>query len=134
MRLSETAQVFVAFGASERTLLDLIDGWCGHVMKLADDLLEEATEDPWTVHDFIASLYIRDAVQRGMEYGDMRNVTISAVAAADEVLRSITIEDQQGLLASCDPDVPATPWWWGRVPARGPIDAEIRQIVERETK
>ena len=131
MKLSEAAQLSVAFGPGERTLLDLIDGWCGHVMKLTHDASEVA-EDPWTVHDFIASLYLRDAVERGIVSGESGNVSISAVEAADEVFRSITIEDQDSLLARCDPDVPGSPWWWRRVPARGPIAVEIQQIVERE--
>jgi hypothetical protein len=129
MRLSDTADIFVRFGPGDRSLLDLIDGWCGHVMKLYDDTSRPA-EDAWTVHDLIASLYLRDGVQRGIDSRSEDAASISAVAAADEVFKSFTIEDPDDLLTRFDPDVPVSPWWWKRLPAHGPIDEEIRRLKQ----
>lgn len=132
MRLFETAQISVPFGPGERTLLDLIDGWCGHVMKMFADA-SGSTDEPWTIHDLVASLYLRDAIHRGLAQlpQQQSEVTIAAVATADEVFRSMTTEDQQGLLAQFDPDVAISPWWWVRIPLRGPIAAEFRLLRRR---
>lgn len=129
MKLADTAGIFVRFGPAERSLLDLIDGWCGHVMKLYDDASSPA-DDAWTVHDLIASLYLRDAVQAGIDTGGEEAASISAVSAADEVFKSLTMEDPDGLLRRFDPDVRLFPWWWKRLPSHGPIADEILRLKE----
>ena len=84
MKLSESVDTFVRFGSSERTLLDLIDGWCGHVMKIFDDA-SGPFDIARTVDDLIASLCLLDAIQRGIDRQNQNATSIAAVAAADEL-------------------------------------------------
>jgi hypothetical protein len=133
MNLSSLCGVTVEFGPRGFPLLDLLDDWAARVLKLYTDARERALfDDPktWGVHDFIGSLYLRDAIERGIKSvtGSDGSVTITTLAAIDALLRSFTVDDDRQILRHLEPDAPREPWWWRRLPATGPIAMEVARI------
>ncbi len=127
--LLKTAEVRISLGnGREPSLLELVDGWTGHVLRLYLERETTLTASPsaWGVHDFIAALYVRDGVERGLAMLSDEAVHIAAVDVADELLRSFTALDVDGLLQRFQPDLPTQPWWWKRVPALGPVAEELQ--------
>ena len=139
MRSSELATITIASPEGRTTeLLDLVDAWAGHVMRLSVEAHQDSDslEFPWGVHDFIAALYIRDRVEHGIRQRSLSsNADIPpTVAVADELFRSFTLEDRQGTLQSVAQDAPTDPWWWRRLPKTGPVIAELHAIFARRRR
>ena len=136
MRSSELVQVTVdsGYGRSSK-LLDLIDSWAAHVLRLLREA-QPAFETPalaWGVHDFVAALYIRDRVQRGIltHSTDLDATLPPTVVISDEVFRSFTAEDDGEDLKLVFSDIPSEPWWWQRIPKAGPVLTELQEIVSK---
>jgi hypothetical protein len=109
--------------------LDLIDSWSAHVLRLGQEgNASESSESDWSVHDYIAALYIRDQVQRCINQAtsDVDDCPFT-VLTADELLRSFTLVDTDNLMHRVRSDLPSEPWWWGRIPARGPIARDLQR-------
>ena len=134
MMLSDARDVLVEFGPGRVPLVDLIDDWAGRVLKLFYDSRETDRDvfHEWGADDLVGALYLRDAVDRGLATLRARHLSgdIAAVRAIDELFRSMTIEDDRGLTV-VEPDAPLSPWWWKRVPSRGPVVVEIEEIHRR---
>ena len=136
LRSSELVQVTVDLGYGRSSkLLDLIDSWADHVLRFLREA-HPAFDAPalaWGVHDFVASLYIRDRVQQGiMAYSMDFDATLPpTVVISDEVFRSFTAQDDRGDLRLVFNDIPSEPWWWQRVPKAGPVLTELQEIVSR---
>lgn len=126
MNLKDTAEVFVEFGGKPVSLIEMIDGWAARVLNLYSDA-SGLSDFEWTSHDLIGSLIMRDAVQRGVEQLVQDDRPVPALEAADALFRSFTREDPQRLLVEWEPGIPSLPWWWTRIPARGPIADEIAE-------
>lgn len=60
-----TTSVDLGHGRSS-LLIELIDGWAGHVLGQWDEGHADETADAWGVHDLVAALYLRSRVERGL--------------------------------------------------------------------
>jgi len=87
----------------------------------------ESSESYWSVHDYIAALYIRDKVEQCLKQaGCAEPAGPFTVQAADELLRSFTVPDAEERLSSIRSDLPRDPWWWNRVPPIGPVAQDLQ--------
>jgi hypothetical protein len=123
MDLTDMQARSVMFGPDEIPLLGLVDSWARHVLRLANESKEPESVDTWIAHDYLAALYIRDAVERGL-LGE----TNPAVQVTDALLLTFTQTDEFGLLKLLDDEVPRDPWWWRQVPSAGPIADELQAL------
>jgi hypothetical protein len=107
-----------------RPLIELIDGWAGHVIRLRAESLRDVGHDRWGPHDLVAALYLRDGVERGLS----SKPTPPIVQAVDELYRSFTDVDEQHLLKLVDSSAVHLGWWWHRVPRSGQLADELRAL------
>lgn len=110
------------------TLGDRIENWGAHVLRICREADLVDLHDPWGVHDFVAALYIRDAVERGLSSVSWEGEPPALVGAVDDLLRSASEPVPEGSLSIVHPDVPRMPWWWQLQPRRGPIREELDSI------
>ena len=128
MRSSDLMATTIQLGhGREASCLDLIDSWSAHVVRLfRESSASGSSGSDWGVHDYIAALYIRDQVQRCV----LKVIPVGGndpftVQAADELFRSFTVPDTEDRLRAVGSDLPRSPWWWGRIPARGPVSRDL---------
>lgn len=139
MKLTDALEVQVYFGPGPQSLLDLIDAWAGRVLKLLADTAPDVDAGggaTWTIHDLVGALYLRDAIERGLQ--DLLRRTagtavMATVMAIDELFNTFTLDDVHGVIHLVDAEAPDSPWWWGRVPMNGPVADEAREIANRST-
>jgi hypothetical protein len=115
---------------------DVMDAWAGHVLRLwrECDTSYEETPGAWGAHDLVAALYIRDRVGVGLVACGCDQPTLPVVDATDELYKSFTVEDEGDSLLLVGYEVPRSPWWWRRVPARGPVVVELAEIAKRRAR
>lgn len=113
------------------TMQDLVDGWQRHVTRLMEEMRVLVGEETWGAHDYFAALSLRDHIESGRSgLSNEEDALIHAsVAGSDELLRSITEEDLDGLLIRYgEPEVSlSTRWWWNRVPTEGLVREELER-------
>jgi hypothetical protein len=134
MRTRDAASVtFTDSDARTWILGDLVDAWAGHVLRLLRELDTSYDETPsvWGAHDLVAALYMRDWVEAGLAAVPSDDRCLPVVEATDELFRLFTVEDDADSLLLVGYDIPRSPWWWRRVPARGPVVIELTEIAER---
>ena len=107
----------------EFPLIELMDGWAGHVGRLWKEAHEDAPEDAWDINDFVAALYLRTYVERGLAQEEL--VTPALLGATDELFRIFTKPDARHILAEVEPSSPLDGWWWRRIPRIGGIAAAL---------
>jgi len=133
MRSADLISVNVQYeyGRTSR-LLDLVDAWASHVLRLFRESQPSfAGEDAWGVHDFIAALYIRDRIDRGLDAFASDDGAPPTLIVSDELFRSFTTEDSREKLQAVVRDAPREPWWWRRLPTTGPVVTELDAIASR---
>ncbi|WP_431868647.1 hypothetical protein [Nocardiopsis eucommiae] len=119
-------------------LLGLLGAWHTHVRRLREDLpLPDAAPSACGVHDLVTALVLRDFVDRGVAtLGSERTASVdAALADIDARFRSLTEEDDAGLLALAEPEVEVRTdeqWWWRRIPLSGPARRELDRAAARE--
>ena len=113
--------------------LDLVDSWSARVLRLfheANDPHSMSMSSCWGVHDFIAALFIRDHLDNGIHHVNHEGEADPfAVQVADELFQSFTVLDAKGRLRTARSDLSHEPWWWQRIPSRGPIRDELWAIA-----
>jgi hypothetical protein len=130
MRMEDMSRVMVDLGyGRKRSLLQLVDAWSDHVLRLYRERDMTLAEAPsaWGVHDYIAALSIRDHLEHGLEQITEQRIP-SVVEIADELLRTFTATASAGMtrLSAFDETIPTEPWWWQRLPTTGPVAEEVR--------
>ena len=113
-----TTSVDVGHGR-QSLLFELIDGWAGHVARLWDEAHQADSLDAWGVHDYVAALYLRSKVERGLLQADIAPPAVLSVA--DQLFREFTVVDESGALARIEPSPNTDGWWWSRIPKLGPV-------------
>lgn len=129
MRSVDLASKSVVFGNRPRPLLELVDSWCRHVLRLAREADAEDADLAWGVHDYVAALCIRDAVDEGL---GGQGAVPATIEIADELFLRFTRPDDQDRLRLVEP--PRDQWWWHRVPTTGPVAAELVEIATRSDR
>ena len=131
MRVSELYQTPTVYGDHESPLISLVDDWAARVLKFRLDIVSaETVRLPWGVDDLIGAYILRDAIERGLQignYGQDKFLTPATLTVTDELLRSITVEDEQSLRL-ISPKDPTSSWWWSRIPTAGPVREEVLEI------
>ena len=124
---------FTDIDARTWTLGDLMDAWAGRVLRFLRELDTSYDETPsaWGAHDLVAALYTRDRVEAGLAVTPSDDRRLAVVEATDELFRLFTVEDDADSLLLVGYDIPRSPWWWRRVPARGPVVIELTEIADR---
>ena len=133
MRIRDATSVTFSDGGRTVVLSDMVDAWAVHVVRLFRELDTSVAETPsaWGAHDLVAALYARDRVKAGLDTCPGVDGTLAVVEATDELFRCFTVEDERDLLGLVGYDIPRAPWWWRRVPTRGPVATELTEIAER---
>jgi hypothetical protein len=132
MKLSEAAAFkFKVHKTIDTNLADAIDNFAFEVLvHLASTTGAGAII--WSASDLLNTYQIRNVIEKALDHAVAEGQTvdphISALEAIDRLLLSFTFEDNspEGLTVIID-DSPTEPWWWRRVPLRGPALDEINE-------
>jgi hypothetical protein len=117
----------------EVSLAELVASWGAHLGKIAKDMEQPIGPMTWGAHDYFAALSIRDLIQFSCEglNQDLRGVTASRTAVADQSLCTFAELDERGLVVRFgDPPAPIS-WWWKRIPLSGLIRDELEEWAAR---
>jgi len=129
----EATQVPLGYGRA-RTAADLIVGYAAHINKLvAEHDLQPEDRDAWNAHDYVATLIIRDLVERGLGLldDDLRARAAQAIAHVDDQLTTYTEPDQRHLVRRFAAEEAGRDWWWDRIPRSGPVRVQLLGFAER---
>ncbi|MGC5033949.1 hypothetical protein [Micromonospora sp. DT229] len=117
--------------------MDLLRAWWEHLSKFTADLsVPPGDRSIWGAHDYIAALILRDRLAAAISRVDpTRRYRIeSVVAEIDQLFMDFTEPDNDGCIERVDGRQDSSRgWWWKRVPARGPVRAELRIQYGHET-
>jgi len=121
--LSDLVSMEVRFGGREMPLLDLVDAWSQHVLRLYSERGEsfDSKPDAWGVWDLGAAYLIRDAVSAALDRAGADEP--SCLVAVDELLKVFTTERSPDWRALMNEERGAG-WWWSRIPSSGPVLAD----------
>jgi hypothetical protein len=120
-----------------RELIEPAAGWAGHVERLKSELRVTVATHPqsWGFHDYIATLLIRDRVERLLPSVPeaLRNRVTAFIQRYDDELTSFTEDDRDELLIRfassggglTEKEFMASQWWWRRIPQSGPVVEEL---------
>jgi hypothetical protein len=109
------------------SLVELLEGWAAHVVRLRTESLLPIQDDAWGMHDLVAALFIRDGLERALAGGPVSGSAI--VAAVDDLYRSFTVVDELQLMHLIEPSAKHAGWWWGRIPSSGVVADELRALA-----
>lgn len=120
-----TMPVDIGYGRT-RQLYDLILGWASHVDKLRQEQGSDQSANPvsWNEHDYVAALFIRDFVEKGLSgLDDLLVQAVSGlISKIDMEYMSFTQSGHRIVLSRvANVDTDARGWWWDRIPQSGPI-------------
>ena len=123
LMLNSMATIKVSFGGKPMSLIDLVDAWAQHVLRLYGERNEtfESSPDAWGIWDLGAAYIIREALSSGMSGRELERPP--ALVAVDELLKSFThtrSPDWKELMN----EERGPGWWWDRIPTSGPVLAE----------
>ena len=117
--------------------VELAVRWSNSVAKLDDDrTLSWSDHSVWTEHDLVGALYLRDAVETGLDAlpEPARAKVAAFVGTVDDRYRSFTVEDPSGRMGVVAVrDLTGRGWWWFRVPSTGPIVNDLRSYALPES-
>ena len=122
LRLSDLAGQVDSHGTS---LIDLIDSWSGHVLRLLRELdlaWEDPANDVWGVFDLAGAYYVRDRIDSIL--ARTHATRPHGVELADCLLLTFTLETPFEWQSHTG-QLPGVGWWWQRIPSRGPVRQEI---------
>ena len=124
-RLTLAEACGLAEGLGRTPLSELIDGWCGHVLRFLKELQEHwenRSDDVWGIDDLAGTYYLRDRIDALLaQHGGLPP---HALELADEVLRSFTIETDFNWSTHTGQTAGAG-WWWRRIPTHGPVSEQV---------
>jgi hypothetical protein len=119
------------------TAVELAVRWSHSVAKLDDDrALPWSDHGVWTEHDLVGALYLRDAVETGLDAlpEPARAKVAAFVGRVDDRYRSFTVDDPSGRMGVVAVrDLTGRGWWWFRVPSSGPIVRDLRSYAGPES-
>jgi hypothetical protein len=129
----QAAAIRLASG-DERTAPQLATAWAANIEKIDSDRARPADDHRvWTEHDLAGALFVRDSLERalGQLPPPLRAKVERVVAPTDERFRSFTVDDSGRRMAAVAMVEPTgRGWWWYRVPADGPIVADLAQWAD----
>ena len=108
---------------------DLVISWALHVDKIDRDRFKSADDRSiWGGYDLVAAMSMRDflagCIDRLPE--PLRGKVVATTEKYDRQYRSITVADDDGLMERfTDGELSSAPWWWHRIPDRGPTLDEL---------
>jgi hypothetical protein len=109
--------------------LDLLVAWTLHVNKIQEQLDMPPSDDrAWWAQDLVAALFLRDFIQNCLAQlpQPIRAKLEHLVETPDEIFRSMTESDSDGLVqAAAQHETAKERWWWRRIPIRGPIRQDL---------
>jgi len=113
----------VQFGGRPVPLLDLMDAWAQHVLRLYHERSTtlEATPTAWGLWDLGAANLIRDAISAACTAAGLDEPPV--LIASDELFKSFTVESSPDWLRLMNEE-PGSGWWWSRIPTSGPVWTE----------
>ncbi|MBV9383999.1 MAG: hypothetical protein JO242_25465 [Streptosporangiaceae bacterium] len=112
-------------------------GWAGHVDRFKTELDMTVASDPasWGFHDYIATLLIRDQIEKLLCPGVLpaQQKIANFIQEYDKELISFTNDDEEELFMQFvrsggglgADEFMADRWWWHRVPQSGPVLEEL---------
>jgi hypothetical protein len=123
MMLSQLAAIEVPFGGQQMLLIDLVDAWAQHVLRLYHERDEslDSKPDAWGVWDLGAAYIIRETLSRALSGGACEPPP--SLVAIDELLRSFT-SDRAPNWTELMNEERGPGWWWDRIPTSGPVLAD----------
>lgn len=114
----------------ESSLLELLNDWAGRVLKLEESAQPAAGDELAGIKEFVASLLLRDRLEQAI--ADEAESSVPAlVKAVDALYSAYTLRDDHKVLSRMDSGAPTEPWWWGRIPAGGPLAAEFSRQARK---
>jgi hypothetical protein len=114
----------------ESSLLELLNDWAGRVLKLEESAQPAAGDELAGIKEFVASLLLRDRLEQAI--ADAAESSVPAlVKAVDALYSAYTLRDDHKVLSRMDSGAPTEPWWWGRIPAGGPLAAEFSRQARK---
>jgi hypothetical protein len=128
LRLSELqGQVHETGHGRTVVVLDLIDSWAGHVLRLFRESTGQVP-DSWGAHDYIAALYVRDRLGNALKRmtNEIHRDDPFSVQTIDSLFVSFTSADVEHQLRRFQDELPGDPWWWQRIPTTGPVATQLR--------
>ncbi|MEV6426148.1 hypothetical protein [Nocardia australiensis] len=113
----------------ERNAIQLADSWEAHVEKIdRDRSLPWSDRSVWNEYDLCAAMSVRDYLKSAINTlpEKLSEKMAAYVSEADDVFRSITVDDSgKRMAAVADSDTSGRGWWWFRVPDSGPITEDL---------
>lgn len=105
-----------------------IIGWASEVLIFYGEL--DVRDREWGVYDLIGAYELRRRIETSIHADPLSLAESAVLRAVDELLVSFTqpIDDPEGLRRILS-DVPTEPWWWMRIPVRGPPRDEYDEIL-----
>lgn len=127
-------------------LVESAAGWAGHIEKLESELHATPASHPrsWGFHDYIATLLIRDEVEKLLPSvpAFARDRVLNFIHDYDSKLTSFTDEDREELFIRftrsggglAEEEFMASQWWWHRIPQSGPVTEELLDWYRRTSE
>ena len=116
--IEDIASIKVRHGPRKISLLTRVDDYARRVLKFQDELAGDGTgRYDWGMIDFIGLLELRSTIDHGLNRGS-DPLESPIVRAIDQLLISFTTHVDQWA-HQLDPELPASPWWWSRIPSQG---------------
>ena len=139
--------IVVPWSASRgRSLAQLLGLWLRHVDRFEADAELDPSEwnrpNVLTAYDYVAALVLRDALESGLGLSAdtaARVPGLVCLATIDARFRQMTRDDNPGLgllgslVAPLANASIGDGWWWSRVPAGGPVLAELLEVKDAES-
>ena len=125
MRMTEASGIRERSGTTD--LSDLIDGWCGHVLRFISERGKhwaDHAEDVWGIDDLVGAYCLRDRIEALI--GQSAKRPPHALELGDQVLRSFTSEGDFDWIRHAGQSA-GTGWWWRRLPTAGPVSEQIAE-------
>jgi hypothetical protein len=124
----EAARITLPSGA-QRSAVQLAASWAANIEKIDSDRARPADDrSVWTEHDLAGALFVRDSLERALRQlpDAVRDKVERAVRQTDDRFRGFTVDDPGHRMAKVAMvDRAGRGWWWYRVPADGPIVADL---------
>jgi hypothetical protein len=116
----------------DASLLELVDNWAECVLRLEEKAQPAApASDLAGIKEFVAGLLVRDRLEQALAANTAGSSAPALVRAVDALYSAYTLRDDHKVLAKLDEAAPTEPWWWGRIPAEGPLAAEFSRQARR---
>ena len=115
----------VGLGDEHDSLLNMIDGWSHDILRFRTELdLPGEVREWWGLFDLVAAYYTRERIESVVI---AKHLSVpSVVTAIDELLKaSFEVREFDWLARTSQK--PGRGWWWGWLPARGPLWKEVNE-------